>query len=104
MYYPSFEEIKRMDSFVEEMQYYFKDSFSSYDLTLVRNVVYIESISTFEETTGLAIFQDWNGYYYSINFGHCVMSALGDYNPTQINEELAIEEIMEMDDLLKETS
>lgn len=32
------------------------------------------------------------------------MSELGDYNPSQINEELAIEEIMEMDDLLKETS
>ena len=100
MYHSTIEEIQRMDSFLEEMNYYFKSSFSSYDRSLVRNVVYIDSWSGYEESSGLAIFQDWNNLYYSIHFGHSVMSELSDYHPEQIPEELAIEKMIEMDELL----
>jgi hypothetical protein len=100
MYHPTFEEIQRMDKFVEEMTYYFKAAFSQYSRSLVRNVVYIESWSDYEESTGLAIYQDWNGYFYSVHFGHSVMGNNSGYNPQQITEDIAIESMIEMDALL----
>lgn len=100
MYNPTFEEIQQMDSFIEEMTYYFKDSFNSYARSLVRNVVYIESLSDFEESRGVAIYQDWNGYFYSVDFGHCVMGNNEIYTPQQITEDQAIESMIEMDEML----
>jgi hypothetical protein len=100
MYHPTFEEIERMDKFVKEMTYYFKAAFSQYSRSLVRNVVYIESWSGYEESNGLAIYQDWNGYFYSVHFGHSVMAGNGNYNPEQITEDMAIEAMIEMDTLL----
>jgi len=102
MYHPTFEEIERMKLFVEEMSYYFKESFSPYSRSLVRNVVYIESSSTYEESSGLAIFQDWNGFFFSVDFGHCVSVPDGNYEPQQITEDMAIASMVEMDDILKQ--
>lgn len=100
MYYPTMEEQARMDSFIEEMTVYFDKTFSPYDRTLVRNVVYIESYSDFEESNGLAIYQDWNGYFYSVSFGHCVMGSNKVYTPEQITEDMAIQAMIEMDELM----
>lgn len=102
MYHPTFEEIERMESFVEEMTYYFKDTFCQYSRSLVRNVVYIESHSDYEESRGLAIYQDWNGHFYSVSFGHCVMGDNKVYTAQQITEDQAIESMIEMDEMLVE--
>lgn len=104
MYFPTVDEIERKNSFVEEMKSEFASSFSEYDLTLVRNVVYLECIYGYEESTGLAIYQDWNGDYYAVYFGHSVMVEDGNYQPESITEDFAIEAMIEMDDLLKEAS
>lgn len=100
MYYPTFEEIQRMNNFVEEMLYYFKDSFGAYSRSLVRNVVYIESHSYHEESQGLAIYQDWSGHFYSVDFGHCVMGDSKTYTSLQITEDEAIERMIEMDTMV----
>lgn len=100
MYHPTFEDIQRMEKFVEEMTYYFKDTFCQYSRSLVRNVVYVESSSSYEESQGVAIYQDWNGYFYSVHFGHSVMGNNGGYVSQQITEDLAIEAMIEMDSLL----
>lgn len=100
MYHPTFEDIQRMEKFVEEMTYYFKDTFCQYSRSLVRNVVYIESHSDYEESRGLAIYQDWNGYFFSVDFGHCVMGDNKIYTAQQITEDQAIESMIEMDEML----
>lgn len=100
MYNSTFEEQERMASFVEEMGYYFKKTFCEYDRSLVRNVVYIESYSGYEESNGLAIYQDWNGYFYSVSFGHCVMGNNEVYTPEQITEDQAIQAMIEMDEMM----
>lgn len=99
MYYPTNEDLQRMGTFVEEMSYYFKKTFGQYDRSLVRNVVYIESHSSHEESTGLVIYQDWNGYFYSVDFGHCVMGGNDVYTSQQVTEEQAIQMMIEMDEL-----
>ncbi len=102
MYYQTFEEIQRMNEFVENMECYFKDTFCQYSRSLVRNVVYIESISGYEESFGIAIYQDWNGFFYIVHFGHCVMGDNENYTYQQITEEQAIQEMIEMDNSLLE--
>lgn len=103
MYNATFEEIQRMETFIEEMTYYFKDSFSQYSRSLIRNVVYIDSWSDYEESGGVAIYQDWNGYFYSVDFGHCVMGDNSVYMAQQITEDMAIESMIEMDSLIIQT-
>lgn len=75
-------------------------SFCQYSRSLVRNVVYIESHSDYEESRGLAIYQDWNGYFFSVDFGHCVMGDNKIYTAQQITEDQAIESMIEMDEML----
>lgn len=100
MYYLTNEELIMNDQFIDEMKNYFKNTFGQYDISLIRNVVYIKSIDGFEESTGLAIYQDWNSFFYSVNFGHCVMVPDQPYKPEQITEEEAIKLMIEMDEML----
>ena len=66
--------------------------FQDMDVSLIKDVLYLDSWSTYEEHGGVLIFQGIDDSYQYCEFGHCVMANSDEedhFIPNEISYEMA---------------
>lgn len=84
-----------------ELQEFIDENFVGYkpsDLSNIKEIVYDDAWYSHEESSGLFVFKGFDGNTYYVNYGHCVMSEKLYFNPIQINEDEALQMILEKEE------
>jgi len=93
------EQEKNLTEFHRVMKSNFGRKYSIIDQEMIMNVIYIDSWTNHEEENGLAIFTARydDNVFYTINYGHCVMSPdVVEFNPIKVTKDEAEQMIAEM--------
>lgn len=81
------------------------DTFKGIDLSLIKDVLYFDNWTTYEESGGVLIFQGIDDSYQYCEFGHCVMvdsSEQNHFEPIDIQYDRAVEMAQEWDEGIKQ--
>lgn len=90
-----------LEEFHETMLSHFPTSYTTQHQQLVHHVVFLDSLASYEEETGLAVYQDSQHQYFAIEFGHCVMCSDLPFQPIPVSESTALEMIAEMEETIR---
>ena len=79
-----------------------KELFREVDISIIKEVIYFDSWSDYEEMSGIFIFRGIDESLQLVDFCYCVMAEdnTNRFQPSEIDEERAIQEIKDMEELI----
>jgi hypothetical protein len=82
------------------------ETFHEADLTIIKNVIYFDGWSDYEESGGLLIFRGIDDSIQTLDFGYCVMAEdnTNYFRPNEVSVHEAQRQISTMNAAIKETN